>query len=67
MSKIRIDKWLWAARFFKTRNIAKQAIESGKIQVNGQRIKPSREIELGVMVTVRQGWDDKTVEVLVWW
>ena len=64
MSKIRIDKWLWAARFFKTRNIAKQAIESGKIQVNGQRIKPSREIELGVMVTVRQGWDDKTVEVL---
>ncbi|MDO6748006.1 RNA-binding S4 domain-containing protein [Gilvimarinus sp. 1_MG-2023] len=64
MDKVRIDKWLWAARFFKTRSLAKQAIESGKVQVDGQRVKPSREIEASAMVTVRQGWDDKTVEVL---
>lgn len=64
MDKVRIDKWLWAARFFKTRSIAKQAIEGGKIQLNGQRVKPSREIEPGIQLTIRQGWDDKTVEVL---
>ncbi|WP_020207574.1 RNA-binding S4 domain-containing protein [Gilvimarinus chinensis] len=65
MEKVRIDKWLWAARFFKTRSIAKQAIEGGKITADGQRIKPSREITTGVSLTIRQGWDDKTVEVLV--
>ncbi|MDO3388643.1 S4 domain-containing protein [Gilvimarinus sp. SDUM040013] len=64
MDKVRIDKWLWAARFFKTRNIAKQAVEGGKVQINGQRVKPSRELEVGSVVTVRQGWDDKTVDVL---
>ncbi|MDO3381394.1 RNA-binding S4 domain-containing protein [Gilvimarinus algae] len=64
MEKVRIDKWLWAARFFKTRSIAKQAIEGGKIAVDGQKIKPSREIGTGVMLTIRQGWDDKTVEVI---
>lgn len=64
MDKVRIDKWLWAARFFKTRSIAKQAIESGKVHINGQRVKPSRDIEIGAMVTVRQGWDEKTVKVL---
>ncbi len=64
MDKVRIDKWLWAARFFKTRSLAKQAIEGGKITADGQRIKASREIGSGVMLTIRQGWDDKTVEVL---
>ena len=63
--KLRIDKWLWAARFFKTRSIAKQALENGKIQADGQRIKPSREITVGTLLTIRQGHDDKTVEVLV--
>lgn len=62
--KLRIDKWLWAARFFKTRSIAKQALEGGKIQVDGQRAKASREISPGMMLTIRQGYDDKTVEVL---
>lgn len=63
-AKVRVDKWLWAARFFKTRSLAKAAIEGGKINADGQRIKPSRELEVGMMLTIRQGWDDKTVEVL---
>lgn len=60
---IRIDKWLWAARFFKTRSLAKAAIEGGKIQVNGQKCKPSKEVTVGMMLRIRQGWDEKTVEV----
>ncbi|WP_041521813.1 RNA-binding S4 domain-containing protein [Gilvimarinus agarilyticus] len=63
-TRVRVDKWLWAARFFKTRSLAKTAIEGGKIQLDGQRIKPSRELEVGMVLTIRQGWDDKTVEVL---
>jgi|SRR5690554_1896140 len=62
--KVRADKWLWAARFFKTRSLAKAALEGGKVHSDGQRIKPSRELEAGMMLTIRQGWDDKTVEVL---
>ena len=42
--QVRLDKWLWAARFFKTRNLAKQAIEGGKVYCNGQRVKASKEI-----------------------
>ena len=61
--RIRIDKWLWAARFFKTRGIAKQAIEGGKVQVDGQRTKPSKEIEIGAIIRLRQGFDEKTVLV----
>ena len=44
MDRLRVDKWLWAARFFKTRSIAKTAIEGGKVHLNGQRVKVSREI-----------------------
>ena len=62
-ARIRIDKWLWAARFFKTRGIAKQAIEGGKVQVDGQRAKPSKEIEVGAIIRLRQGFDEKTVLV----
>ncbi|MGQ9426945.1 RNA-binding S4 domain-containing protein [Gilvimarinus sp. F26214L] len=64
MDKVRIDKWLWAARFFKTRSLAKQAIESGHVKSQGQRLKASREITPGTMLTVRCGWDDREVEVL---
>ena len=64
VDKVRIDKWLWAARFFKTRSLAKAAIEGGKVKVNGQRVKPSREIGVGVTLEIRQGWDDKVVEVI---
>lgn len=61
MDKVRLDKWLWAARFFKTRSLAKNAIESGKIKVEGQRVKPSRDISLGLTLEIHQGTDIKTV------
>ena len=64
MDKVRIDKWLWAARFYKTRSIAKQAIEGGKVHADGQRVKASKEITTGVTLTLRQGWDQLEVEVL---
>tara|TARA_B100000686_G_scaffold61090_1_gene65688 strand:- start:5345 stop:5719 length:375 start_codon:yes stop_codon:yes gene_type:complete len=63
MTKIRIDKWLWAARFYKTRAIAKQAIEGGKVHCNGSRPKPSKEIGIGSLIRLRQGFDEKTVIV----
>lgn len=61
--RLRIDKWLWAARLFKTRSLAKTAIEGGKVEVDGQRTKPSKEIEVGAELTVRQGWEEKTLIV----
>ncbi|MBB3060564.1 MULTISPECIES: RNA-binding S4 domain-containing protein [Microbulbifer] len=64
MDKVRIDKWLWAARFYKTRSIAKQAIEGGKVHADGQRIKASKEITTGITLGIRQGWDLVEVEVL---
>lgn len=63
LARMRIDKWLWAARFFKTRSLAKQAIEGGKVHCNGERCKSSREIEAGFTLQIRQGWDEKTVLV----
>ena len=64
VQKLRIDKWLWAARFFKTRSLAKSAIEGGKVQWQGQRVKVSKEIAVGDALQIRQGWDLKEVEVL---
>ncbi|MGM8225437.1 RNA-binding S4 domain-containing protein [Cellvibrio sp. ARAG 10.3] len=61
--KVRIDKWLWAARFFKTRSLAKQAIEGGKIHCDGHRVKASKEITTGLYLTIRQDLDEKTVLV----
>lgn len=55
LAKIRIDKWLWAARFFRTRNIAKTAIEGGKVHFNGKRVKVSKEVTVGMKLTIRQG------------
>ena len=52
---MRLDKWLWAARFFKTRALAAAAISGGKVHVNGNRIKPSRRIEAGETLTVQKG------------
>ena len=63
MDAVRIDKWLWAARFFKTRSLAKTAIEGGKIQIEGVKAKASRQLELGAILTIRQGLDTKTVVV----
>jgi heat shock protein Hsp15 len=64
MNKVRIDKWLWAARFFKTRSLAKQAIDGGKIHLNGARVKASKDIEEGMTLQVRQGYDEREVLVL---
>lgn len=61
---VRIDKWLWACRFYKTRSVAKQEIDGGKVRVNGTKSKPSREIKVGDEVRFRQGWDEKIVKVL---
>lgn len=63
-AKVRLDKWLWAARFFKTRALAKTAIEGGKVLYEGQRCKVSRTVDVGATLQVRQGYDDKTVTVL---
>jgi len=64
MDKVRIDKWLWAARFFKTRALAKNAIENGKVLVDEQKPKPSRMLEVGISLRIRQGFDQKTVVVV---
>lgn len=61
--KVRLDKWLWAARFFKTRALAKQAIEGGKVHCDSQRVKPSKEISVGITLSIRQDLDEKVVLV----
>jgi ribosome-associated heat shock protein Hsp15 len=60
-SAVRLDKWLWAARFYKTRSLAKDAIEGGKVHYNGARCKPSRTVEVGAQVRLRTGFDERTV------
>lgn len=55
LNKVRADKWLWAARFFRTRTLAKEAIEGGKVHMNGQKIKTSKELHVGDTLTIRQG------------
>ncbi|MBS9402957.1 ribosome-associated heat shock protein Hsp15 [Halomonas sp. TRM85114] len=64
MDSVRLDKWLWAARFFKTRALAKKALEGGKVQYNGTRAKTSKAVEVGALIRVPQGWDILEVEVL---
>jgi len=61
--KLRLDKWLWAARFYKTRRLAKEAIDGGKVHCAGQRIKAAKEITVGEMLTIRHGIDEKVVLV----
>jgi ribosome-associated heat shock protein Hsp15 len=61
--KVRLDKWLWAARFFKTRRLAKLAIDGSKVRCGGQRVKASKEISVGDSLSIRQGFDDKEVTV----
>lgn len=61
--KYRLDKWLWAARFYKTRSIAVAAIEGGKVHVNGTRAKPSREVRIGDELQITRGTEHYTVHV----
>lgn len=63
LERLRIDKWLWAARFFKTRALAVQAIERGRVQVAGSPVKPARELKPGDVVRVRQGELEREVQV----
>ncbi len=61
--KVRLDKWLWAARFYKTRSIATDMINGGKVHYNGQRCKASKHVEVGATVKLRQGYDEKVVTI----
>ncbi len=63
-TKVRLDKWLWAARFFKTRSLAATAIESGKVEVNGERAKRARQLQAGDSVAIRLGPYTHQIEVL---
>ncbi|MCD5974850.1 RNA-binding S4 domain-containing protein [Pseudomonas quasicaspiana] len=60
---VRLDKWLWAARFYKTRALAKAAIESGKVHCRGERCKPGKEPHIGDQFQIRTGFDERTVVV----
>ncbi|MDX8409836.1 MAG: S4 domain-containing protein [Mariprofundales bacterium] len=62
-SGIRIDRWLWAARFFKTRALACDAVKAGHICLNGTKIKPSKTVRIGDILTIARGLDRYTVEV----
>ena len=64
MDSLRIDKWLWAARFYKTRSLAADEIGKGRVQINGQDAKASREVKVGDTVCLRQGHTERTVKVL---
>ena len=63
MNAVRLDKWLWAARFFKTRSQAKTAIDGGHVRLNGKRAKASKEVRTGDTLDIRRGFEDFTVRV----
>ena len=63
MDSLRIDKWLWAARFYKTRSLACDEVTKHRVQINGQDVKPAREVKVGDTLTARQGNITKTVQV----
>jgi ribosome-associated heat shock protein Hsp15 len=63
MERLRIDKWLWAARFYKTRSLASEEIDKGRVHINGVAVKPAREVKAGDTVTVRTGAISRSVVV----
>lgn len=60
---VRLDKWLWAARFYKTRTLCKEMIDGGKVHYNGQRAKPNKTVEIGATIKLRQGNEEKEIKV----
>ncbi len=62
-ARVRVDKWLWAARFFKTRGQATEAIQGGRVHVNGQRVKPARPIQIGDTLEIQKGRESFTVVI----
>ena len=60
---IRLDKWLWAARIYKTRALAREMVEGGKVHYNGQHTKPGKLVELQAILTLRQGNDERTISI----
>src|SRR5262245_41919400 len=64
MADVRIDKWLWAARFFKTRSAAQQAIEGGRVKLNGERTKPAKDVKTGDELVIHIGAYEWTIKVL---
>ena len=65
MITVRADTWLWAARFFKSRAKAKEAINGGKVSINGSRFKPSKQLSVEDTLSVRQGWEEKEIIIKV--
>jgi ribosome-associated heat shock protein Hsp15 len=63
--RMRLDKWLWAARFFKTRQIAAEAVQGGKVHLNGQRCKPGKDVRVGSQLSISKGPFDWEIEILV--
>ncbi|MEM9101226.1 MAG: S4 domain-containing protein [Pseudomonadota bacterium] len=64
ITELRLDKWLWAARFYKTRGLARQAIDGGKIHCDGQRVKASKVIKPQCVITISQGYEEREIIVL---
>lgn len=64
MENVRIDKWLWAARFFKTRSLASQAVSGGHAALNGNKVKPARVVQVGDTLVIRQGFLEFTVRIV---
>ena len=63
-ARVRLDKWLWAARFYKTRSLAKTAVDGGKVHLNGARTKPAKEVVAGDRLTVTRGIVEQTVIIV---
>ena len=65
LERMRLDKWLWAARFFKTRSLAGEAVEGGKVHLNGQRTKPGKDVRIGSRLQIHKSGLEWQIEILV--